>query len=88
MKSSMGFYDFKKSVLEKGGIWATENVYFTQFRDGYVAHYEPNFPYHTPDLDCSIIYDWLHDKWEYVTPESYDAEYRLIVPTLQAMKGE
>ena len=72
-----GFATFKESVREKGGIWASNNVYFTQYRDGYSASYIPHWPEHSPE-DCAISYNWITDKWTYRTPEIYDAEYNRI----------
>lgn len=74
----LGFYTFKKSIREKGGIWQSDDVHFTQFRDGYSALYNPNYPEHS-ELDCAISYNWITDKWTYRTPEVYDAEYNLIL---------
>ena len=71
------FAIFKKNVREKGGIWASNDVYFTQYRDGYSASYIPRWPEHSPE-DCSISYNWITDKWTYRTPEIYDAEYNRI----------
>lgn len=72
-----GFATFKESVREKGGIWASNNVYFTQYRYGYSASYIPHWPEHSPE-DCAISYNWITDKWTYRTPEIYDAEYNRI----------
>lgn len=73
----IGFRNFKESVREKGGIWASDDVYFTQFRDGYSASYKPHCPEHSAE-DCAISYNWLTDKWSYMTPEIYDKEYRKV----------
>lgn len=71
------FHNFKNNVREKGGIWASDDVYFSQFRDGFSATYKPKYPEHSPD-DCSISYNWQEDKWTYRTPEQYDTEYNKI----------
>lgn len=68
---------FKQNIREKGGIWASDHVYFSQFRDGFSASYRPNFPEHSPE-DCSITYNWVKDEWHYFTPDIYDAEYNRI----------
>lgn len=69
------FSIFKNSIREKGGIWASDDVYFTQYRDGYSASYKPYFPEHSVE-DCAISYNWLTDEWTYMTPEIYDAAYK------------
>ena len=40
----MGYKDFKETVKSLGGVWATEDVYFTQTRDGHYASYKPMYP--------------------------------------------
>ena len=69
--------NFQRNIREKGGIWASDDVYFTQFRDGFSASYRPCFPERSPE-DCSISYDWIKDEWTYITPEIYDAEYKKV----------
>ena len=72
--SHSNFKCFKSDVRRKGGIWASDDVYFSQFRDGYSAVYKPNYPERSPD-DCSISYNWQEDRWTYRTPEQFNAEY-------------
>lgn len=43
-----GFKYFQKIVREKGGIWSTDDVYFSQFKDSYQAAYLPGYPEKTP----------------------------------------
>lgn len=74
MNSRISLYDFKEIIHNKGGIWASDDVYFTQFMDGYGATYKPNFPNHTKD-DCAISYNWIKDMWNYIPPEMYDKMY-------------
>lgn len=74
----IGFCDFKNCVLEKGGIWASCDVYFTQFRDGYSASYKPNYPEHSKE-DCAIFYNWLTGKWSYMPPDIYDRKYQKVL---------
>lgn len=38
------FKIFKELVRKRGGIWASDDVYFSQFRDGYSAAYKPSYP--------------------------------------------
>lgn len=72
------FRQFQANIREKGGIWAGDDVYFSQYRDGFSASYKPNFPNHSSE-DCAISYDWFKDEWTYMTSEIYDAEYKKIV---------
>lgn len=39
-----GFETFKRAVKALGGKWASDDVYFTQMRDGYSAGYKPEYP--------------------------------------------
>ena len=39
-----GFETFKRNVREIGGVWAGDDVYFSQLRDGYSAAYKPKHP--------------------------------------------
>ena len=80
------FRQFQANIREKGGIWAGEDVYFSQYRDGFGASYQPNFPYHSPE-DCAISYSWLKDEWTYLTPEIYDAEYKRIEEASKCGEG-
>lgn len=74
------FENFKKNVREKGGIWASNDVHFTEFADGFAASYKPDFPEHSKE-DCAISYNYVKDEWNYKTPEQYDAEYNMIGET-------
>lgn len=47
------FKQFKQAIRAKGGIWASDDVYFSSFRDGYSAGYLPNYPQKS-DRDESI----------------------------------
>ena len=38
------FKMFQQNIKALGGIWQSEDVYFSQFRDGYSAAYKPNYP--------------------------------------------
>lgn len=38
------FKAFQGNIRRKGGIWASEDVYFCQTRDYYIADYRPNYP--------------------------------------------
>lgn len=40
----MGYKDFKETVKSLGGVWATEDIYFTRVRDEYYASYKPMYP--------------------------------------------
>ena len=42
------FKEFKNTVRAKGGIWASNDVYFSQLRDGYTAAYLPAYPQQSP----------------------------------------
>ena len=70
----LGFGDFKSAVRRKGGIWASDDVYFTQYRDGYSASYKPEWPEHSK-ADCAWAYNWLKDEWRFEDPKSYDEKY-------------
>lgn len=61
MKKINSFKDFKKYIKEKGGVWSTSGVYFSQMRDCYVAYYMPNYPDMSPD-DVSVVYDYVTEK--------------------------
>ncbi len=39
---------FKHAIRAKGGIWASNDVYFSQLRDGYTAAYLPAYPEQSP----------------------------------------
>ena len=71
---NLGYSEFKQNVLSRGGIWTTDDVYFTQFRDGYGASYQPSFP-NRDVSDCAVSYNWLKDKWTERSPEEYGEEY-------------
>ena len=38
------FKDFQNEIKEINNIWNSENVFFTQMRDGYSASYRPKYP--------------------------------------------
>lgn len=73
----MNFHDFKNRVRAKGGIWASDAVYFSQFRDGYSASYKPSFPEHSPE-DRAISYNRVTETWREIVPEQYDTEYKAV----------
>lgn len=70
MGKRMGFRDFKDSVRRQGGIWASEDVYFSQFRDGYSAAYQPEYPERS-ERDCTIGFNWLKNAWSLNGGESF-----------------
>lgn len=35
---------FKSAVRARGGKWASNDVYFSQLKDGYTAAYLPQYP--------------------------------------------
>ena len=39
-----GFKYFHRVIKEKGGIWNSDDVYFSQTRDTYQAAYLPKYP--------------------------------------------
>lgn len=73
----LSYKEFKAEVLAKGGIWASDDVYFSQYRDGYSASYQPNYPEHSKE-DCAFAYNWLKNEWRFEDPKSYDAKYRSV----------
>lgn len=38
------FTDFQRIIRSIGGVWNSENVYFSQTRDSYVAAFKPQYP--------------------------------------------
>lgn len=38
------FKKFKNDIKNIGGVWNTDDVYFSQMRDGYSASYQPKYP--------------------------------------------
>ena len=38
------FKDFQNEIKEINNVWNSENVFFTQMRDGYSASYRPKYP--------------------------------------------
>ena len=38
------FKDFQNEIKEINNVWNSENVFFTQMRDGYSASYTPKYP--------------------------------------------
>ena len=36
--------NFKRAIKALGGKWASDDVYFSQMRDGYSAGYKPAYP--------------------------------------------
>lgn len=57
-----GFKRFREEVRQKGGIWASGHVYFSQTQQGYSAGYMPKYPEHD-SKDKSIYYNWVNDQW-------------------------
>lgn len=51
------FYWFKRQIREKGGIWSSKHVYFSQTRDGYTAAYLPCYPQKSEE-DKVISRNW------------------------------
>lgn len=76
-QNNMSLDDFKNVVRAMGGIWSGNDVHFTQYRDGFSASYKPDFPEHSQD-DCAVSYNCLEDKWNYLSPEEYDAQYKQV----------
>ena len=58
------FHSFKQMVRERGGVWYSRDVYFTQFRDGWSAAYMPDYPLRSSE-DQAISYNWLSKAWHY-----------------------
>ena len=46
------FKQFQKAVRAKGGIWASDDVYFSSHRDGYSAAYLPAYPDKSENDEC------------------------------------
>lgn len=44
LPSQSDFKTFREDIKSLGGVWASENVYFSQMRDGYTAAYKPKYP--------------------------------------------
>lgn len=57
-----GLKQFKDEVRRKGGIWASNHVYFSQTQQGYSAGYLPKYP-ERDSADKSIYYNWITGKW-------------------------
>lgn len=83
----LGFGEFKSAVRRKGGIWASDDVHFTQFRDGYSASYKPEYPEHSKK-DCAWAYNWQKDTWRFEDPVSYDAKYGGVDALIAEAEGQ
>ena len=57
-----GFKQFKVAVKSKGGIWASRDVYYSQTRDTYAAHYAPTYPDKSP-LEQTLVYNHTTHMW-------------------------
>lgn len=68
MRKDFGW--FKKTVRSNGGIWASEHVRFTQFRDGYGATYRPSGCEHTTE-DQAMTYNTDTGAWRNIPPHEY-----------------
>ena len=52
------FKEFQKEIKALGNPWNTDNVYFSQHRDGYAASYKPMYPkYCNEDMIIETIYN-------------------------------
>ena len=47
------FKDFQNKVKSLHGVWASDDVCFTQTKDGYQAAYKPEYP-NSSDMDMII----------------------------------
>lgn len=54
------FKSFIQFVKERGGVWASKDVYFTQTRDCYIADYRPDYPNQT-EKDKTIILNHIRN---------------------------
>jgi hypothetical protein len=43
---------FKNTIRTKGGVWASDDVYFSQHKDGYSAAYLPQYPNKSNKDEC------------------------------------
>ena len=56
------FKCFKSAVRAKGGKWASNDVYFSQLKDGYTAAYLPQYPQKSKQDDA------IYEKEKQSTP--------------------
>ena len=68
------FRGFKEMVKSKGGVWNSDDVYFTQFRDGWSASYIPKYPEYSSE-DQAISYNWFSRLWKYTGSKEYNEQY-------------
>lgn len=57
------FKIFRETVLQLGGVWASNDVYFSQFADGYMAAYLPAYPEEDEQRDRVISFSWPGQLW-------------------------
>ena len=62
MMAYSGFSQFKSAVRDRGGVWASSDVYFSQFRDSYTAAYLPAYPKSSTE-DTSIDFCHIDNQW-------------------------
>lgn len=58
------FKTFKEAIRQLGGIWASNDVHFSQFSDEYVAAFLPAYPEKDEQHDHVISFKWKERKWE------------------------
>lgn len=52
------FKQFISDIRKIDGVWESDDVYFSQMRDGYSASYKPNYPDNCiNDMIIQTIYD-------------------------------
>ena len=59
-----GYRWFVDTVKSKGGIWASNDVYFSQMRDVYGANYLPNYPKDS-EHDQRLEYNHFTNTWSH-----------------------
>lgn len=59
-----GFKQFQAAVRSKGGIWAGDDVFFSQMVDLYGACYKPDYPNSSPH-DQTLEYNPFTHMWRH-----------------------
>lgn len=62
------FKEFQKNIKALGGVWKSNDVYFTQFMKGYYADYRPYYPDSSDnDISISLYSSFLKQKEKHIT---------------------
>ena len=61
---SLGFRDFIETIIGMGGKWITDDVYFKETAQKYVAHYMPYYPNTSSEDDMVALVKADH-TWQF-----------------------